>query len=296
MSRLIPPLNPLYFFEVASRQGSFTRAADELNVTQSAVSRQIAVLERYVGAKLFLRERHGIVLTEAGEAYRQQIAPAFERIHLATQQMRQAEQDEPLRVRVYSTFAVKWLLARLPEFSALHPDIELSLSNTVAPVDFKRDEVDLAIQFGAGDWPGLEMRRLLPDVIQPVCSPRLLERHPIGCLDDLARHRLLVSRYRRQDWRDWLTEVGRADLLQPGMEFASSVLTYQAAVEGLGVAIGQTLLLDHDIRAGLLVPLFRPITRPLAHYIVWPSDRTPNRKGRLFLAWLQQALKASAAV
>ncbi|PZW42114.1 LysR family glycine cleavage system transcriptional activator [Humitalea rosea] len=294
MSRLIPPLNPLFFFEVASRQGSFTRAAEELNVTQSAVSRQIAVLERFVGAKLFRRERHGIVLTEAGESYRREIAPAFERIHRATAQMRQAEQDEPLRVRVYSTFAVKWLFARLPEFNARHPEIELSLSNTVAPVDFKRDEIDLAIQFGSGDWPGMEVRELLPDVIQPVCSPRLLHRQKIESLDDLAKHRLLVSHYRRLDWKDWLGAAGRCDLLQPGMEFPSSVLTYQAAIDGLGIAVGQMRLLDQDVRAGLLVPLFTPVTRALAHYIVWPADRTPNRKGRLFLAWLQQATREAA--
>jgi LysR family transcriptional regulator, glycine cleavage system transcriptional activator len=145
MARKMPPLNPLHVFEASARLGSFTKAAEELGVTQSAVSRQVAVLEAYVRQRLFIRGRHGIALTPAGEAYRKDIAPAFARVAAATEKLRQAGQTEPLRLRCYNTFAVKWLIPRLPRFQADHPAIEVRLSNAVAEVDFARDEVDLAI-------------------------------------------------------------------------------------------------------------------------------------------------------
>jgi LysR family glycine cleavage system transcriptional activator len=292
MARKMPPLNPLHVFEASARLGSFTKAAEELGVTQSAVSRQVAVLEAYVRQRLFRRDRHGITLTPAGGAYLKDIAPAFARVAAATEKLRQAGQAEPLRLRCYNTFAVKWLIPRLPRFQADHPAVEVRLSNAVAEVDFTRDEVDLAIQFGDGNWPGLNSRLLIPDVIQPVCSPRLLRgRKALGTLDDLRRHQMLHSRYRRSDWNRWLAAVGRPDLPVSGMEFPSSVLTYQAATDGLGIAMGQVRLLAHDFKAGALVPLFdRPVERPMAHYAVWP--RSPDRKVRAFLAWLAREVDA----
>ena len=291
MAGAIPPLNPLHVFEAASRLGTFTRAAQELGVTQSAVNRQIAVLEGYFGRPLFRRLPQGLALTPDGEAYRAEIAPAFARIAAATARLRQGERAQKLRLRVYATFAVKWLLPRLPRFQAAHPGIDLQLSTAVAPVDFARDDVDLAIQFGSGAWPGLASRPLLPDLIQPVCSPLLPAppREPA----ELAQHRLLHSHYRRDDWPDWLASIGRPDLLQPGMEFPSSVLTLQAAAEGLGIAIGQTTLLGEDIRQRRLVPLFgHPLRRPLGHHLVWPHTRPPGAKGRALLAWLRQETSA----
>jgi LysR family glycine cleavage system transcriptional activator len=132
----------------------------------------------------------------------------------------------------------------------------------------------------------------MPDILQPVCSPRLLsEAPPLRSPDDLRHHRLLVSHYRSSDWRDWLAGIGRPDLLHDGMEFTSSVLTYQAAAQGMGVAIGQMRLLDDDIKAGILVPLFdRPVERPLGHYVVWPTGRPPDSKGRAFLRWMRTEL------
>jgi LysR family glycine cleavage system transcriptional activator len=284
----MPPLNPLHVFAVAARLGSFTRAAEELGVSQSAVSRQVAVLEGYLGTRLFQRERHGTALTAEGLALQGDVGPAFERIVAAVMRLRQEAQETPLRLRVYATFAAKWLLPRLHRFEAANPGIRVSLSNTVAPVDFRRDAVDLAIQLGDGHWAGLEAQLLIPDILQPVCSPRLLEvGPPLRTPEDLRHHRLLLSRYRRDDWRDWLSGIGRPDLLQEGMEFTSSVLTYQAAMEGLGVAIGQMGLMDHDIEAGQLVPLFGlPVRRPKAHFIVWPADRPPGRNARAFLSWI----------
>lgn len=291
MTKTLPPLNPLRVFDCVGRTGSFTAAAAQLGVTQSAVSRQVAVLESYLGKPLFRREQGGAVLTPAGEAYWLEIAPAIDRIAAATEAQRAAKGSGVLHLRVYATFAVKWLLGRLPRLHARHPEIDLQLSTTVAPVDFLRDQVDLAVQFGTGDWPGLHSQRLLPDIIQPIASPKLVAAGGFGGLDGLRHHRLLHSHYRRHDWRDWLRSVGRPDLDHPGTEFPSSVLTLQAAAEGLGVAIGQISLLAEDIAEGRFVPLFgHALERPLAHYLVWPKAKSLSPMARALIAWFEDEL------
>lgn len=289
MSRRMPPLNPLHVFEVAARMGGFGRAASELNVTQSAVSRQIAVLEGFLGVRLFHREPHGATLTEAGRAYAAEIGEPFARIAAATARLSDDKVAETLHVRAYATFATKWLIPRLPPFKAHYPRLNIRLSNIVKPVDFTRETVDIAVQLGTGQWPGTHSALLLPDIIQPVCSPALaasLDRHDPA---DLRSRQLLHSYYRRRDWPDWLAAVGVPDVdVARGMVFESSVLTYQAAAEGLGVAVGQILLLKDEIAAGRLVPLFdRPVRRDLGLYAVWPTDRPRSRKLDLFLAWLE---------
>lgn len=289
MVELLPPLNALRVFVAVGRLGSFTAAATFLGVTQSAVSRQIALLESFIGQRLFVRAATGTAMTEAGRRYWDETAPAFDHIGQATAAARISSRREPLRLRVYATFAVKWLLHRLPRFNAMHPAIDLQLSTTAAPVDFDRDAVDLAIQFGNGNWPGLESRFLLPDIIQPVCNPQLAAEpiaNDIGAM--LGRHRMLHSHYRRRDWIDWLEAAGHPTLMQPGSEFPSSVLTLQAAIDGLGIAIGQMTLLAEDLEAGRLVALFdRPMRRPLGHFLVWPTSRPLGQKGRAFVEWVR---------
>lgn len=294
---MIPPLNPLHVFDVAARHLSFTRAAAELRVTQPAISRQITTLEGFLGIRLFERDKHGLRLTSEGEEFQRQIAPAFRMIANATAGVMATGKAEPLKVRVYTTFAAKWLITRLPSFYVAYPNIRLNISNTVAPIDFEKDKVDLAVQFGAGKWPGVEAELLFKDVIQPVCSPGLLKRARLAELDDLRKVQLLHSHYRRADWPDWLMAVKRPDLLtDAGVSFPSSVLTYQAAVEGVGVAVGQLFLLRKEIADGTLVPLFNaPFERPLAHYVAWPRNRPLGRKARSFVHWLQAKIEDSAA-
>ncbi len=163
----------------------------------------------------------------------------------------------------------------------------------VAPVDFEKDRVDLAIQFGNGQWKGVEAELLFKDLIQPVCSPKLLRKVRLLELDDLKKVEMLHSHYRRTDWHDWLAAVHRSDLLSVnGISFPTSVLTYQAAMDGVGVAIGQIHLLRNELRDGTLVPLFdAPFQRKLAHYVVWPKNRPLSRKGRSFLSWLRKSME-----
>ncbi len=290
----IPPLNPLRVFEVAARLESFTAAAVELGVTQSAVSRQIATLEAAVDIQLFVRERHGVMLTREGRIYRDAIAPAFTMIRAASAALKDPK-AEPLRLRIYTTFAAKWLIKRLPRFQERHPKIGVRLDASVKNVNFAQDDVDVAIQFGRGDWRGVEKRLLIRDVIQPVCSPRFLRNHPeLRSIDGLRRQHLLHSHYRRKDWADWLASVDRPDLLSEGTQYPNSMLAYEAAIEGIGIAIGQTFLLKDDIASGALVPLFdRPLTRSLAYFAIWRKGPVQNRKVASFLKWLTKEIGAS---
>jgi LysR family glycine cleavage system transcriptional activator len=294
----LPPLNPLHVFAVVARCGSFTKAAEELRVTQSAVSRQIATLESYLGTRLFRRQQRGIALSAVGSDYANRIEGIFDAISAATTAVVEGAKSKPVRLRVYTTFASKWLIPRLPLFHREHPHIQVRLSTAVAPVDFARDNVDLAIQVGHGKWPGMTTVRLFGDVLQPICSPNLLRQGvaavDIGSLNQLP---LLHSHYRRDDWPDWLAGVGRSDInVDSGTSFTSSILTYQAAEQGMGIAIGQINLLEQEFAAGTLIRLFdRPIERDQAYYVVWPRDAPLNRKLRTFVSWLKRQNAPSAA-
>lgn len=294
MARSVPPLNPLHVFEVASRVGSFTKAAEVLSVSPSAVSRQIAALEAFLDVRLIRRSRDGNVLTEVGEEYYREIAPAFETITSVTDRIMRAQDSAPLNVRVPSTFAVRFLIPRLSEFRTEHPGTNVRIVTGFGAVDFVREDVDISIQVGSGDWPGTESRMLFANWVQPMCSPQLFKgASPLRSIDDLQGYRLLISANRRNDWMDWLTSVGRADFPLARMEiieFPNSMLAYQAAVDGLGVVIGQVPVLAPEFAALELVRLFNKPVRQGSYYAVWRAETGPSRKTRQFLSWLQRQL------
>lgn len=297
MGRAIPPLNPLRVFEAVARLGSFTKAADELHVSQSAVSRQVSIIENYLDVKLLVREQRGVTLTDIGRIYQQQIGQAFAQISAATRDLLLSSRGGPIKVRVYTTFAAKWLMRRLPEFHELHPEIEVSLSTIVAPVDFSKENIDLAIQFGDGSWSGVTCEHLFDDEIAPVCSPLLLTGDaPLKTPEDLKRCRLLHSYYRKSDWPDWLAAVGLPQLAdrQDSMVFSSSILTYQAAIDGLGVAIGQIRLLDQELEKGSLIcPFDRIVRRQYAYYLLMPQRDSASKKVGIFRDWLLDEISQS---
>jgi LysR family glycine cleavage system transcriptional activator len=293
MTRRIPPLNPLRVFEVVARTENLTAAARELHVSQSAVSRQVAVLESYLGVELFRRERHGVVLTRVGKGYADQIVPAFEAIAAATGKLTKAAAQGSLRVRTYTTFAAKWLIPRLPDFKRRHPDIDVRIFNAVPDVDFDRDGVDVAIQFGSGSWPRTKTDLLFHDEIEPVCSPAYLKEAGRKGPEEVLRKHLLVSQYRRSDWDDWLAanHLEQQAAKAERMSFSSSILTWQAALDGLGVAIGQAALLKTELEAGQLVrPFGKPLKRSKAHYLVRPEVQRESRKVMAFRDWLLEGV------
>lgn len=295
MSRRIPPLNPLRMFEVAARTKNLTIAARELHISQSAVSRQIGVLENYLGIKLFRRGRHGVTLTQAGENFANQIIPAFDAIANATVNLNKTKNSGTLRVRTYTTFAAKWLIPHLPEFKKLHPDIDVRIMTAVPDVDFDRDNVDLAIQFGDGKWPHVKSDLLFSDEIEPVCSPNFLKNiktrnRPNGLLGTT----LLISQFRRSDWGDWLSmsSLNNEAMHAEKMSFSSSLLTWQAALDGLGIAIGQTRLLKSELESKQLVrPFSMPARRSKGHYLLRPSSQRDNKKISAFRDWIIHAFK-----
>ncbi len=300
MTQRIPPLNPLKVFETVARTENLTGAAHELHVTQSAVSRQISVLEAYLGVELLRRQRHGVSLTKAGRAYAEQIVPAFAMIANATEELLKDSSQDALRLLTYTTFAAKWLIPRLPDFHAKHPGIEVRLSTAVPDVDFDRDEVDMAIQFGDGQWPNTQADRLFTDQTEPVCSPAFLamhapqSRHP----ESLLRQRLLLSRYRRNDWSDWLevNQLSSMSVDSKRMSFGSSILALQAAVDGLGIVIGQTRLLASDFETGRLLRPFagtrwKPLRSDRAYYLLRPLHQRESNKTWAFREWLLQTVK-----
>jgi len=205
MSKKLPPLNPLKVFDAVVRTQNLTKAAQELHISQSAVSKQLNVLQTYLGVELFRRERHGISLTQAGLHFGDEIAPAFEAISKATANIMRSGADSTLRIQTYTTFAAKWLIPRLSDFHARYKDISVVITNSVKYVDFDRDNVDLAIQMGNGAWQGQDADFLFEDVIEPVCSPAFLHRHaPDSAYPQaLLRTCLLVSHYRQADWPTW---------------------------------------------------------------------------------------------
>ena len=293
MSRAIPPLNPLHVFECAARHGSFTKAAEELRVTQPAVSRQVALLEDYLGVRLFRRETRGLTLTAEGKRYASEIGPAFRTIAEATGRLVSARAAEPFKLQVYATFMAKWLMRRLPQLQTKHPDLRLRTRTAVTPVDFARDNVDAAIQFGNGDWPGQDSVFLFEDEIQPVCSPALLAGGPpIDRAEDLLHYPLLHSHYRRRDWPDWLASLGISGVEErEPLMFPSSLLTYQAAVDGLGIAMGQPRLLQSELRSGALIcPFPTPLHRDLGYYFVSPQNHPDRARIAMIRNWLLEQI------
>lgn len=293
MTLRTPPLNPLRTFEVAARCQSFTEAAAELGVTQAAVSRQIRVLEGFFKVKLFEREIRSIRLTPIGQQLHSEVSSAFEIIRWSTERIFQDSQQ--IRVQTYPTFAARWLMPRLSNFMESFPSIDLRVQAAVKPVDFHRSDTDIAIQFGRGDWEGVSAHPLVRDEIEPVCSPKLLvdaQHDP----QKLQRQTLLNSKFRSRDWSDWLADVGGPprDSIR-WLTFESSLLTYQAAIEGLGVAMGQTLLLDKDIKSGALVkPFGRSLSRDLHYWVVWPKHRRLGKEAHLFVDWLMSQREPKA--
>ncbi|MGI9406287.1 MAG: transcriptional regulator GcvA [Hyphomicrobiaceae bacterium] len=280
-------------FEAAARHLSFTLAAQELFVTQSAVSHQVKALEGDLGVRLFLRLTRQLRLTEAGERLQIVLRESFDRIEETVGEMRTGSGTIPLRVSMTSYFAARWLTRRLSEFSVLHPDIELHLHLTSEDVDFIRTDVDLAVAWGHGLWPGLEAELLIPSRIIAVCSPPLVNSGPpLREINDLNNHTLLHESDHRL-WQDWLAAANVENVsLGRGVTMDDPNVVYQAAVEGQGVALGAEALLEDEISQGRLVHLFgRSVELDSSYYLVHPPDARKRLNVRTFCNWLLSEAK-----
>lgn len=292
--RRLPPLNPLKSFEAAARNVSFTKAADELNVSPVAISRQVGVLEDYFGTKLFDRQPQQVRLTAAGREFLPAVSAALDLLDGAAESLRRHTGPQALSVCTYPSFALNWLIPRLHGFRAAYPDIEINMSTAVKPAEFDCNQVDVAILFSHETLSGLAVTPILPDVIQPVCSPALLDGpFPPTSVENLKHHTFLHSRYRRLDWRDWLRGAGLENI-KPNNEltFKGSRLAYQAAMEGLGIAVAQRLLVAEDIRQGRLVTPLAPLIQRASNYcLACRQDRLDDPHVRAFRDWVSEEAK-----
>lgn len=290
MAWRLPTLNGLRTFEAAARHLSFTRAAAELNVTQAAVSHQIRVLEDQLGLKLFVRRNRRLALTEAGRRYLPAVSAAFASLHEATLQLAREERAGTLTVSTLASFATKWLVPRLGAFQARHPDIDVRIATGTDLVDFASGDIDMAIRYGRGDWPGVKAERLVTEDVFPVCAPSLLEGgRPLAVPADLANHTLLHVTAYPEDWRVWLTAAG-VDNVDPthGIFFDLALTAIQAATEGLGVALGRDPLVAADLSAGRLIAPFEfTLPSESAYYVVAPAERWQAPKIAAFREWLR---------
>lgn len=291
----LPSLNGLRAFECAARHMSFTRAAEELNVTQTAISHQIRRLEDELGVRLFMRLKDGLALTEEGNAYLPGIRSAFLELRYSTEKLLESSHNSVLTISTLVSVASKWLLPRLPSFREAHPDIDVRISASTEWVDFRKGGIDAAIRYGDGNWPGLRADWLMADEIFPVCSPRLLTGDkPLNTPADLAHHPLLqVSGVTANDWNDWLHAAGQPPLTAKGprLTFDLAMMAVQAAIDGQGVCIGRSTYVDDDLRAGRLVaPFDLRLKSASGFYLVTPHDQVESKKIVAFRGWLSQVL------
>lgn len=294
MSRTLPSPVALRSFEAAARHLSFTRAAQELFVTQSAVSHQVRGLEDELGVRLFLRLTRQLRLTDAGETLLAVLRESFNRIEETVSDLKAGSAAHPLRISLTSYFAARWLTRRLGGFSALHPEVEMHLHLTNSDVDFKRMDLDLAIVWGTGDWPGLEVELLMPIRITPVCSSDLpATGPPLREIPDLKNHRLLHEAGRGL-WETWLAATG-ADNFAPehNIVMDDPNVLHQAAIEGQGIALGAEALLDDEISRGLLIKPFDRSVELGAYYIVHLPGARARPNVSAFCHWLISEVHAS---
>ncbi|MEM8915544.1 MAG: transcriptional regulator GcvA, partial [Pseudomonadota bacterium] len=291
----LPNLNALRAFEAAGRNLSFTKAAEELNVTQAAVSHQIKTLEEQLGFRLFRRIHRGLRLTEAGQAYLPDVRQAFERLETATERLAVTDARGVLTVSVLPSFAAKWLVPRLMHFQAQYPEIDVRVSANDRSVDFDQEDIDLGIRFGRGDYTGLHAVPLMQEWVFPVCSPALAERgQGLRSPEDL-RHFTLLHDDMHLNWSEWLKAAGVANIdATRGPFFNDSSMLISAAVEGLGVALGRKALALGDIAAGRLVrPFELSLPTAFGYYIVYPERRAHRTKIIIFRDWLLEEAGAT---
>ena len=287
MTRL-PSLNALRAFEAGARHLSFTRAAEELHVTQAAISHQVKALEAELGVALFRRYTRRLELTQAGLRLLSPISEAFARIGEGVAELNRGDAEKPLTVSVVSCFSGKWLVPRLSRFHAVHPEIDLRFHHTTSLADFQGDEVDMAVRWGPGGWPGVEIEFLKFEVQTPVCSPDLLEGElPLQRPEDLNNH-VLLHDYDHDDWLRWLSMMGISGVeARRGPVFDDTNVVFQAAIEGQGVALGDLSLLQNDLESGRLVrPFDLSLPSDWAYYIVYPPGAVQRPKVRAFRDFL----------
>ena len=291
MRRHTPPTAALQAFEACARHLSVSRAAEELHLTQSAVSRQLAGLEALLGVRLFLRVRQRLVLTAAAASYAPQLRAALARIESATLEvMAHQGAGGTLTLAVQPTFGTRWLMPRLPRFLATHRRIVVNFANHTTrptPIDYAAEDVDAAIALDTGAPPGIASHRIIGDQRMPVCAPALMENGRLATVADLARHTLLQHSIQPRAWADWLAMMG-ADGIDGfrGPRFQHHAMVAEAAAQGMGVALMPRFMVAEELVAGRLVVPFEQALDVGEYRLAYPEASADMPALRLFRDWL----------
>lgn len=297
MAAELPSLKGLRAFEAAARYRSVTLASNELNVTPGAVSLQIRELEARLGVQLFFRKPRSIQLTREGERYYGALRTAFRMMREATAELTARSEITVLTLSCTPTFAVQWLMPRLPSFQQQHPHVDVRISVTNRLVDFSRDDVDLAVRHGFGRYEGLESIRFIDDSTLPVCSPQFLEKY--GSLQEASDLKSvpLLHDENRNEWRRWLEAAGASDVdASGGTVFIDSNGALDAAKAGHGIALTRRSLVSRELAEGALIaPFGKDMASTLAYFLVYPRRMLDNPDLVTLIEWmLSQARSAEA--
>ncbi|WP_063653341.1 transcriptional regulator GcvA [Aliivibrio fischeri] len=288
MSRRLPPLNSLRVFEAAARHLSFTRAAEELFVTQAAVSHQIKALEEFLGLKLFRRRNRSLLLTEEGQSYFLDIKEIFSSLSEATDKVLERSAKGALTISLPPSFAIQWLVPRLSDFNNQEPDIDVRIKAVDMDEGSLTEDVDVAIYYGRGNWPGLRVELLYQEQLLPLCSPQvLLNEKPLATINDLRFHTLLHDTSRK-DWKQFVKHYELAGMnVNQGPIFSHSTMVLQAAAHGQGIALGNNVLAQPELDAGRLVAPFEEVlVSKNAFYLVCNEKQADTGRIATFREWI----------
>jgi LysR family glycine cleavage system transcriptional activator len=288
MKRRIPSTIALSLFESAARHESFARAAAEMYLTESAVSRQIATLEGYLGVKLFSRVRKQVMLTEAGRAYSRNIRPSLDEIELHTTSLIESGgRSDILELAVIPTFASRWLLPRLQTFLAAHPGITVNMTEKLDPFDFRGTNLDMALHFDDPAWVNAATIQLFEEELVPVLSPRYLDASKLSSPETLALLPLLQKRSRPDAWKRWFAAAGVEEIsIHTTMRFDLYAMVIDAAKAGLGVGLVPRFYVQSDIEAGdLVIPFPQTLKHQKRYCVVCPQEKLDLPQVQAFIEW-----------
>lgn len=285
-------MSVLASLEASARLRSFTAAAEELHVTQSAVSRQIRSLEDVLGAELFVREKQTVRPTVAGGAYASEIRRALQHIATATLAFHANPHGGTLNLAILPTFGTRWLAPRLPAFLEAHPGITVNLTTRLAPFDFRLEQLDAAIHYGSAEWSGAKLDFLMRETVVPACSRKLKSRLRLGKPEHLLRAPLIHLVSRPDAWERWFGSENLVLAEAHGMLVDQFAVAAQAAMAGLGVALLPTFLIDAELARGDLVPAVeRPMQSAESYYLAWPPEREDSAPLQAFRSWIREEIE-----
>lgn len=290
--RYLPSTRALSAFEAVARLGSFSLAAEELMLSQSAVSKQVKLLEQQLQVTLLEREHQPIALTPAGRRYAPEVKEALTRIAQASLAVSTNPHGGTLALAILPTFGTRWLAPRLPDFLADYPGITVNLVTQLRPFDFRHEQLDAAIHVGDGNWPGTQSQFLMHETVVPACSPALAAQHRFEAPAQLADAGLLHLATRSQAWNRWLAAHQGESGAAQGMVFDQFATLAQAAIAGLGVALLPPFLIQRELQEGALVPALElPLQSAESYYLVWPDYREQFPPLVAFRQWLTRAVQ-----